>query len=46
MARVCPYLKENPRTTPVRQTVYFLGIKAGSRDSDEDILNELGKEEP
>ena len=47
MARVYPRpKKEDPRATPVRQIVRFPGIKAGNRDSDEDILNELGKEEP
>ena len=46
MARVYPYPKENPYMTPARQTVYFLRIKARSRDLDEDTLNELRKEEP
>ena len=46
MARVYPYLKENPYITPTRQTIYFLRIKARSRDSNKDILNELGKKEP
>ena len=46
MARVYPHPKENPYMTPARQTICFLRIKARSRDLDEDILNELGKEEP
>ena len=46
MARAYPRPKENPYTTPTRQTIYFLRIKARSRDLDKDILNELEKEKP
>ena len=46
MVKVYPYPKENPYMTPTRQTIYFLRIKAKSRDLDKDILSELEKEEP
>ena len=45
MARIYSYPTENPYITPTRQTIYFLRIKARSRDLDKDILYKLEKEE-
>ena len=46
MSRACPCPKENPCENPARKAVCLPRIKEGGRDSDEDTLNEPGKEEP